>query len=157
MLDSDWEAPIDIEKEIPDKKNPPISLIRVTVLPFWLSTVGKHMVVNLHLLYSQCEKVQIGACAIVRAATGDSALQMSCAIYTDRVRHKERPRDETWTDFDGPSWIQYDLFRKNKLPGSKKVNLVKFMLWAKKRHDDTIQACGPSFFSCISKHFWFTP
>ena len=25
-------------------------------------------------------------------------------------------------------WIQCDLFRKNKLPGSKKVNLVKFML-----------------------------
>ena len=38
------------------------------------------------------------------------------------------PQDETWTDFDGPLWIQYDLFRKNKLPGSKKVNLAKFML-----------------------------
>ena len=32
------------------------------------------------------------------------------------------------TDFDGPSWIQYDLFRKNKLPGSKKVNLAKSIL-----------------------------
>ena len=41
------------------------------------------------------------------------------------------PQDETWTDFDGPSWIQYDLFRKNKLPGSKKVNLAKFMLRAR--------------------------
>ena len=40
------------------------------------------------------------------------------------------PQDETWTDFDGPSWIQYDLFRKNKLPGTKKVNLAKFMLRA---------------------------
>ena len=40
------------------------------------------------------------------------------------------PQDETWTDFDGPSWIQYDLFRKNKTPGSKKVNLAKFMLRA---------------------------
>ena len=29
-----------------------------------------------------------------------------------------------------PSWFQYDLFRKNKLPGSKKVNLIKFMLRA---------------------------
>ena len=38
--------------------------------------------------------------------------------------------DETWTDFDGPSWIQYDLFHNNKLPGSKRVNLVKFMLRA---------------------------
>ena len=37
-------------------------------------------------------------------------------------------QDETWTDLDGPLWIQYDLFRKNKLPGSKKVNLAKFML-----------------------------
>ena len=36
------------------------------------------------------------------------------------------------TDFDGSLWLQYDLFHKNKLPGSKKVNLVKFMLrvWA---------------------------
>ena len=25
----------------------------------------------------------------------------------------------TAADFDGPSWIQCDLFRKNKLPGSK--------------------------------------
>ena len=38
------------------------------------------------------------------------------------------PQDETWTDFDGPSWIQYNLFRKNKLQGSKKVNLARFML-----------------------------
>ena len=38
------------------------------------------------------------------------------------------PQDETWTDFDGPSWIQYDLFRKNNLPGSRKVNLAKFIL-----------------------------
>ena len=40
------------------------------------------------------------------------------------------PQDETWTDFDGPSWIQYDLFRKKTLPGSRNVNLVKFMLRA---------------------------
>ena len=40
------------------------------------------------------------------------------------------PQDETWTDFDGPLWIEYDLFRKNKLPGSKNVNLAKFMLRA---------------------------
>ena len=33
---------------------------------------------------------------------------------------KITPQDETWTDFDGPSWIQYDLFRKNKLPGIQK-------------------------------------
>ena len=30
-----------------------------------------------------------------------------------------RPQDETWTDFDGPSWIQYDLFRKYKNRGPK--------------------------------------
>ena len=30
------------------------------------------------------------------------------------------PQDETWTDFDGPSWIQYDLFRKKTTTGSKK-------------------------------------
>ena len=46
------------------------------------------------------------------------------------IRSNEWPQDETWTDFDGPSWIQYDLFRKNKLPGSKNVNLAKFMLRA---------------------------
>ena len=44
-------------------------------------------------------------------------------------------KDETWTDFDGPSWIQYDLFHKNKLPGSKKVNLAKFMLPAQPKLD----------------------
>ena len=37
-------------------------------------------------------------------------------------------------NFDGPLWIQYDLFRKNKLPGSKKVNLVMFMLRANFTH-----------------------
>ena len=37
------------------------------------------------------------------------------------------PQDETWTNVDGPLWIQYDLFRKNKQPGSIKVNLVKLM------------------------------
>ena len=50
--------------------------------------------------------------------------------YNEKVQGMEWPQGETWTDFDGPSWIQYDLFRKNKLPGSKKVNLVKFMLRA---------------------------
>ena len=30
-----------------------------------------------------------------------------------------QPQDETWTDFDGPSWIQYDLFRKYKNRGPK--------------------------------------
>ena len=44
------------------------------------------------------------------------------------------PQDEAWTDSDGPSWIQYDLFHKNKLPGSKNVNLAKFMLRAYKLH-----------------------
>ena len=29
------------------------------------------------------------------------------------------PQDETWTDFDGPSWIQYDLFRKYTNRGPK--------------------------------------
>ena len=41
---------------------------------------------------------------------------------------------QTWTDSDGPSWIQYDLFRKNKLPRSKNVNLAKFMLRAVRVH-----------------------
>ena len=45
-------------------------------------------------------------------------------------RYVFRPQDETWTDFDAPSWIQYDLFRKNKLPGSKNLNLAKFMIRA---------------------------
>ena len=44
------------------------------------------------------------------------------------------PQDETWTDFVGLSWIQYDLFRKNKLPGSKNINLAKFMLRADEIH-----------------------
>ena len=44
-------------------------------------------------------------------------------LYTLYIRRKTKL-------FDGPSWIQYDLFRKNKLPGSNKVNLVKFMLRA---------------------------
>ena len=30
------------------------------------------------------------------------------------------PQDETWTDLDGPSWIQYDLFRKNNYRGPKR-------------------------------------
>ena len=41
-----------------------------------------------------------------------------------------RRKTKLGTDFDGPSWIQYDLFRNNKLPESKKVNLAKFMLRA---------------------------
>ena len=54
---------------------------------------------------------------------------MLCSMQS--ARRNGPQRDETWTDFNGPSWIQYDLFRKNKLPGSKKVNLVKFMLRAR--------------------------
>ena len=55
-------------------------------------------------------------------------------------------QDETWTYFDGPSWIQYDLFRKNKLLGSKNVNLAKFML----------RAFIPSFYSPISNRANFS-
>ena len=43
--------------------------------------------------------------------------QGNCLFFHHRV---EPPQNETWTDFDGPSWIQYDSFRKNKLTGSKK-------------------------------------
>ena len=57
---------------------------------------------------------------------GKSALILVVDGLMDEVR--ELPQDETWTDFDGPSWIQYDFPRKNKLPGSKKVDLAKFML-----------------------------
>ena len=57
---------------------------------------------------------------------------MCCYDHDDWVALKKVPPDETWTDFDGPSWIQYDLFRKNKLRGPKNVNLAKFMLRAKK-------------------------
>ena len=72
-----------------------------------------------------------------------SAFQYLCDVQ----RSLTWPQDETWTDFDGPSWIQYDLFRKNKLPGSKNLNLAKFMLRAKTgeqlcncllHHDDNI-------------------
>ena len=38
----------------------------------------------------------------------------------DSVGHIQWVRCKTWTDFDGPSWIQYDLFCKNKLPGPKR-------------------------------------
>ena len=52
-------------------------------------------------------------------------------VYTCLVRQPFlTPQDETLTYFDGPSWIQYYLFRNNKLQGSKKVNLVKFILRA---------------------------
>ena len=52
------------------------------------------------------------------------------SIHEVKETQLPTPQDETWTDFDGPSWIQYDLFRKNKLPGSENVNLAKFMLRA---------------------------
>ena len=30
------------------------------------------------------------------------------------------PQDETWTNLNGPSWIQYDLFRKKLTTGVQK-------------------------------------
>ena len=48
---------------------------------------------------------------------------------TEQDMHE--PQDETRTDFDGPLWIQYDLFRKNKHRGPKRfTNLFEFMLRA---------------------------
>ena len=36
-----------------------------------------------------------------------------------------------WRHIDGPSWSQYDLFCKNKLPGSKsRQSLYSFHLYA---------------------------
>ena len=36
------------------------------------------------------------------------------------LRGLNMPQDKTWTDFDGPLWIQYNLFLQNKNRGPKR-------------------------------------
>ena len=88
---------------------------------FWCNK--RHM--NLYLYFFKNPEVVTLSFTGWKARSSDDRMFVTCSA----VRHWA-PQDETWTDFDGPSWIQYGLFRKNKLPGSKNVNLAKFMLRA---------------------------